>query len=175
MSGKLCSGILYGYIPLDKSWYFMNGQRFFKKNGFKPNLTGRDSGLLEPLQICCRRGPADVNPQRHRRVLALEQKNFLPFLRIRGADLLNPPRRRIKAHFRNFVQIFKKYIAFAQETAQDCIDEAGKALRALICANSIHGFAYKCEFVVALRNEKRERCFENVLYWRRRGIIEKFS
>ena len=108
-------------------------------------------------------------------MLALEQKNFLPFLRIRGADLLNPPGRRIKAHFRNFVQIFKKYIAFAQETAQDCIDEAGKALRALICANSIHGFAYKREFVVALRNEKSERCFENVLYRRRRRIIEKLS
>ena len=108
-------------------------------------------------------------------MLALEQKNFLPLLRMRGADLLNPPGRRIEAHFRDFVQIFEKSIAFAQETAQDCVDEAGEALRALVCPNSIHGFAYKREFVVALRNEKSERCFENVLYRRRRGIIEKLS
>ena len=71
-------------------------------------------------------------------VLALEQQNLLPLLRIRRANFFNPPGWRIEAHLRHFAQLFEQHIAFAQKPAQDCIDKAGKTLRALISANGVY-------------------------------------
>ena len=138
MSGELCSGILYGYISLTKSRDVMNRQGVFKKNGLAPNLTGRNASFGELLQIGGRRGSTKINSQRHWCVLALEQQNLLPLLRIRRANFFNPPGWRIEAHLRHFAQLFEQHIAFAQKPAQDCIDKAGKTLRALISANGVY-------------------------------------